>query len=171
MFGRLINTIGSIITSIVIFIYVMYHSVIVGIEILIFLVILFIILKIYNPKLKQAHEEKKVGQDKLTSLINESVRGIREIKTLGIKNNLLENAKEYVKMIFKASEDKVIEKLDKNIQIPNDTKVIINLYIIYLSTNCPFSHVLPWSDASFWPINSILLFIVVNWLCIDKINW
>ena len=130
MFGRLINTIGSIITSIVIFIYVMYHSVIVGIEILIFLVILFIIIKIYNPKLKQAHEEKKVGQDKLTSLINESVRGIREIKTLGIKNNLLENAKEYVKMIFNSNKKEL--DISKEFRIlTTSLKIILEVGVFF----------------------------------------
>ena len=107
VFGKLVNIISSVITSAVIFVYVIYNSLIVGIEILIFLIILFIVIKIYNPKLKKAHEGRKKGQDKLTSLVNESVRGIREIKTLGIKNNLLGNAKEYVKMIFKASEDEL----------------------------------------------------------------
>lgn len=107
VFGRLVNIISSVITSIVIFIYVIYNSLIVGLEILIFLGILFIVIKIYSPKLKKAHENRKKGQDKFTSLVNESVRGVREIKTLGIKNSLLLNAKEYIKMIFKANEEEL----------------------------------------------------------------
>lgn len=104
VFGRLINIVSSVITSIVIFVYVISSSLIVGLEILLFLVILFFVIKKYNPKLKQAHEEIKKDQDKLISLVNESVRGVREIKTLGIKNNLLTDCKEYIKNIFNSNQ-------------------------------------------------------------------
>ena len=46
-------------------------------------------------------------QDKFTSLVNESIRGIREIKTLGVKNNLMSNMKEIIKSIFDKSKEEV----------------------------------------------------------------
>ena len=53
--------------------------------------------------MKQIHKERKQEQDKFISLTNESIRGIREIKTLGVKNNLVNNAIEIVKRIFNKS--------------------------------------------------------------------
>ena len=87
VFGRILNVISSLVGSIVIIIYVFINSWIVGLELLIVVLILYFILKKYNPILKQIHKERKDEQDKFTSLVTESIRGIREIKTLGIKNN------------------------------------------------------------------------------------
>ena len=56
------------------------------------MIITYFVIKIYNPKLKSVHKERKTEQDKFTSSVNESIRGIREIKTLGIKNNLITNS-------------------------------------------------------------------------------
>jgi len=71
------------------------------------ILILFLIIKKYNPKLKQIHKERKNEQDKFTSLVTESVRGIREIKTLGIKNSLISNMKEIIKLIYQKSENEI----------------------------------------------------------------
>ena len=102
-FGKLLNVISSLIGSLVIIIYIFINSWIIGLEILIFLLILFLILKKYNPLLKDIHKERKLEQDKFTSLVNESVRGIREIKTLGIKRSLIDDMKEIIRLIFSKS--------------------------------------------------------------------
>ena len=66
-------------------------------------IILYLIIKKYNPILEKIHKDRKKEQDKFISLTNESIRGIREIKTLGVKNNLVNNAIEIVKRIFNKS--------------------------------------------------------------------
>ena len=110
-FGRLLNMFSSIIASIIILIYVFINSWIIGLEILLFLGILMIIIRKYTPKMKQIHKERKKEQDKFTALTNESIRGIREIKTLGIKNNLITNMRDIIKLIYKKSEKEIdIEK-------------------------------------------------------------
>ena len=48
-FGKLLNVISSLIGSLVVIIYIFINSWIIGLEILIFLLILFLILKKYNP--------------------------------------------------------------------------------------------------------------------------
>lgn len=106
-FSRLLKAISSLIASLIVIIYIFINSYIIGLEILLIVFILFLIIKKYNPKLKNIHKERKISQDKFTSLINESVRGIREIKTLGIKNNLINNAIELIKDIYKKSEEKL----------------------------------------------------------------
>ena len=103
VFGRILNVISSLIGSLVIIVYIFINSWIIGIEIIIIVGILYFILKKYNPTLKQIHKERKEEQDKFTSLVNESIRGIREIKTLGIKNNLITDMKDIITIIFNKS--------------------------------------------------------------------
>lgn len=106
-FSRLLKAISSLVASLIVIIYIFINSYIIGLEILLIVLILFLIIKKYNPKLKSVHKERKEKQDKFTSLTNESVRGIREIKTLGIKNNLINNAIELIKDIYKKSEEEL----------------------------------------------------------------
>ena len=106
-FGRLLNMVSSVIASLIIIIYVFINSWIIGLEIIILVSLLFIVIKIYNPKLKNIHSERKKEQDKFTSLTTESIRGIREIKTLGIKKSLIDNMKDIIKLIYKKSEEEI----------------------------------------------------------------
>ena len=114
-FGRLLNMVSSIVTSLIIIVYVFFNSWIIGLEISILVSILFIVIKIYNPKLKNIHKERKAEQDKFTSLTTESIRGIREIKTLGIKNNLINDMKDIIKLIYKKSEKEIDIQKEFNI--------------------------------------------------------
>ena len=92
----LINSIGCII----ILIYILFNSWVVAVEIAVFLLLILLITKIFNPKIKKINKELKAKKDEYTALSTESIRGIREIKTLGIKSNLLEEVKELRKLIF-----------------------------------------------------------------------
>ena len=107
-FGRLLNMASSLVASFLIIIYIFFNSWIVGIEILVFLFMIFLVLKKYNPLLKNIHKERRKGQDDFTSLVTESIRGIREIKTLGIKFSLLEDMKYLIHKIF----DKSVKEID-----------------------------------------------------------
>lgn len=103
IFGQLLRIVTSIVSCLVILIFVFYNSWIIGIEICFFLVLLYLIMKKYSPLMKDAHKARKIDQDKFSSLVNESIRGIREIKTLGIKNNLIENMKNIIKDVYDKS--------------------------------------------------------------------
>ena len=106
-FGRLLNLVSSLVSSLIIIVYVFINSWIIGLEIILLVCLLFIVISIYNPKLKEIHKERKDKQDKFTSLVTESVRGIREIKTLGIKNSLISDMIEIIKMIYNKSEKEI----------------------------------------------------------------
>ena len=106
-FGRILSMISSLIASIIIIVYVFINSWIIGLYILTLVTILFIIIKIYNPKLKQIHKERKEEQDKFTALTTESIRGIREIKTLGVKNSLISDMTDIIKIVYKKSEREI----------------------------------------------------------------
>ena len=114
-FGRLLNMVSSIVASLIIIVYVFINSWIIGLEIVFLVGLLFLIIKIYSPKLKDVHKERKTEQDKFTSLVNESIRGIREIKTLGIKNNLIGNMRDIIKLIYKKSEKEIDIQKEFNI--------------------------------------------------------
>lgn len=106
-FGRLLNMTSSLVASLIIIIYVFINSWIVGLEIIFFVSLLFLILKKYNPLLKQIHKERKKEQDNFTSLVTESIRGVREIKTLGIKSSLIKDMIDIIKTIYNKSEKEI----------------------------------------------------------------
>ena len=107
IFGRIINVVSSLVGSLVIIVYVFINSWIIGLELLFIIGLLYLIMRKYNPMLKKIHKERKEEQDKFTSLVNESVRGIREIKTLGIKNNLINDMRDLIKVIYDKSEKEI----------------------------------------------------------------
>ena len=104
VFEELLYMISSLIGSLIIIIYVFLNSWIIGLEIILLIGLLFLVIKKYNPKLKDIHKERREEQDKFTSLVTESVRGIREIKTLGIKNRLIDDMIVIIKDIYRKSE-------------------------------------------------------------------
>ena len=94
LFDGLIDLVIDIIACLIILIYVFYHSWIVGLEILIFVIIMTIITIKFSPKLREMHKNIRKINDDCTASINQCVLGIREIKTLGISkriNKLMHN--------------------------------------------------------------------------------
>lgn len=130
-FGKMINMISSIVTALVILVYVFFNSWIVGLILIVFLIILYFIIKKYTTLLKDAHKERKTTQDSFTSLANESIRGIREIKTLGIKEQLIVNAKKSIDDIFKVSKKEIDLETRFNIVISLLKEVLeVGVFII-----------------------------------------
>ncbi len=106
-FGQLLEIFSSIVGSSILIIYIFLNSWIIGVEIIFFVTLLFLIIKKYNPILKQIHKERKKEQDHFTSVVTESIRGIREIKTLGIKKSLIKDATEIIKRIYTKSANEI----------------------------------------------------------------
>ena len=104
-FRRLVIAVGDFIAAFILLFYIFYNSWIIGVEILVCMGFLFLIMHYFNPKMKDSHSARKKEQDRFTSLVNESVRGIREIKTLGIRNNLLTEMKDIIRTLLKRSID------------------------------------------------------------------
>ena len=99
-FKHLLEMISYFIGTILIFIYILFNSWIIALYILSLMSILILVVKKYTPKMKKIHKERKKGQDKFTALTTESIRGIREIKTLGVKHSLLKDMKDIIKYIL-----------------------------------------------------------------------
>ena len=110
VFLNLLNMVTGLVTSLIILIYIFINSWIIGLEIIICVIILYLIIKKYDPILEKIHKSRKKEQDKFISLTNESIRGIREIKTLGVKNNLVNNVIEIIKGLYNKSEKEIDTK-------------------------------------------------------------
>lgn len=83
-----IHFITRVLGAIIVFIYILFHSWIIALEIFIFVVAYIYPLKYFRKKTKEASKVVNKEYDKYTQVTVESVRGIREIKTLGLKNKL-----------------------------------------------------------------------------------
>ncbi len=106
-FRKLISALGEIVAAFILIFYIFYNSIIVGIEILVIMIILIIVMYYFNPKMKDAHSKRKKEQDKFTSVVNESIRGVREIKTLGIRKSLLSEMQEIIELLYKRSVEEI----------------------------------------------------------------
>ena len=133
-FRKLIEAVGSIISTVILLFYIFYNSVIIGLEIIILMIILFVIMHYFNPKIKEVHSKRKKEQDKFSSLVNESIRGVREIKTLGIRKNLLSEMKDIIEMLYKKSVDEINYDIKFNIS----TKIIRVLMEVGVFITCSF---------------------------------
>ncbi len=100
---RIVEMIARVVSALLILVYIFMNSYIVGLEIIIFLIIFSFIVKKYTKRLKDLKEITKAENDKFSSLTTESVRGIREIKTLGIVDMLGAKMKSVVDILTRVS--------------------------------------------------------------------
>ncbi len=86
---RMVSIISSVITSFIILIYIFFNAWSIGLLLLVFLLGYYFIVRTFSKRLEKEHKERKEVNDQFTAISNETIRGIREVKTLGIKNNLV----------------------------------------------------------------------------------
>ena len=89
LLNQLVKMILKIIMALIIVIVSFKISIFIGIEITIFAIIMGIISAKYFPVIKSTQKEIKKESDKLIKRATENLTGIREIKALGIKNNMI----------------------------------------------------------------------------------
>lgn len=92
-------------------------SLLLGIEIVVFGFIMGLISYKFFPKIKEAQENIKKESDNYVKVATENITGIREIKSLGIKNNIEKNIFEILNTLF------------------SHTKKIRNYEVIYYALN------------------------------------
>lgn len=76
-------------------------SIILGLEVLVFGVIMGIISYKFFPKIKKTQENIKKESDSYVKIATENITGIREIKSLGIKDNIEKNVFNVLKNLFR----------------------------------------------------------------------
>ncbi len=75
-------------------------SLIVGLELLLLCIVMFILSNIYYPRIKKIQENIKKDSDEYIKVATQNISGIREIKALGIKDNINRNIFEIIENLF-----------------------------------------------------------------------
>ncbi|MDO5557905.1 MAG: ABC transporter transmembrane domain-containing protein, partial [Clostridia bacterium] len=117
LLARIIKTGCELITLIIILFISFKISIIVGIEFIVLAFVMGIISGKFLPKIKDKQKLIKKDADKYVKESTENISGIREIKSLGIKNNIEKN-------IFKTMDNMFFDK-----------KKIKNCQVMYYVTN------------------------------------
>ncbi len=76
-------------------------SIYVGLELILLCVVMFILSNIYYPKIKKVQEAIKKDSDEFIKVATQNISGIREIKALGIKDNINRRIYVNVENLFK----------------------------------------------------------------------
>ena len=103
LLAGLINLICRAIVVVFVFVLAFSISYIIGIEIVIFSIIMGFISYKFFPKIKSTQKEIKKGTDAYIKQATENVTGIREIKALGIKKNTEKSIFKRLDKLFKES--------------------------------------------------------------------
>jgi len=100
--------IGSdLIAVLVIAVYILINSWVIFLEIVIYLLIFSFYTKKYMPLIKDNQKQIKQEVDKTTSKVNEAIRGVREIRALGIREKINNNVKKEIISVFKKRNESV----------------------------------------------------------------
>ncbi len=86
LFSQLIRISTRIFSFIFVFAIIIYMSWIIALEALLFIIIMSIVIYVIFPKFEKMEKTNRENSDKLNKTITETITGIREIKSLGIKN-------------------------------------------------------------------------------------
>lgn len=103
-FDRLVSIVSSVVTAFIILIYIFFNAWSIGVLILIFLVGYFFVVRHYSKLLEKYNKECRNVHDKYTALTNETIHGVREVKTLGIKSNLVGKAAKIIRDLYDKSD-------------------------------------------------------------------
>ena len=89
LFTRIVRLVCKVITVIFVIIVSFKVSIFIGIELIIFAILMYNLATKYFPKIKETNKKIKQDTDKFVKDATENITGIREIKSLGIKDNML----------------------------------------------------------------------------------
>jgi ATP-binding cassette, subfamily B, bacterial len=97
LFDLLVEMLGSLL----IIAYIFYNSYIVGIEVIVYLIIIALITKKNMKIIKANRAESTALNDSYVSEVNQSIHGIREVKALGIEGSTYENVANFIERTLK----------------------------------------------------------------------
>ena len=110
-FRQILRITISLLTCAIVFVYICFNSWIVALEVIIYLVLFYIISHKYLPSIKEKQKEINKEKDRAVAEVSESVRGIREIRALGIRKSMNDNFKNIVRNIyFKINKQMITER-------------------------------------------------------------
>ena len=100
LLSKLIKMICKSVVLIIVIIVSLKTSFILFLEIILFGFIMGFISYKFFPKIKETQEKIKKESDEYVKVSTENITGIREIKSLGIKNNILNNVTNRINILF-----------------------------------------------------------------------
>lgn len=110
-FRQILRITISLFTCVIVFIYICFNLWVVALEVIIYLVLFYIISHKYLPSIKEKQKEINKEKDRAVAEVSESVRGIREIRALGIRKSMNDNFKNIVRNIyFKINKQMITER-------------------------------------------------------------
>lgn len=110
-FRQILRITISLFTCAIVFIYICFNSWVVALEVIIYLILFYIISHKYLPSIKEKQKEINKEKDRAVAEVSESVRGIREIRALGIRKSMNDNFKNIVRNIyFKINKQMITER-------------------------------------------------------------
>ena len=103
LLAKLIKVICKFIVVFIVIFICFKISIILGIEILVFAICMGLISYVFFPKIKKMQENIKKQSDEYVKIATEDIAGIREIKSLGIKENIKNRVKTRLTSLFALS--------------------------------------------------------------------
>ncbi len=110
-FRQVLRIAISLFTSLIVFIYICFNSTLVAFEVIIYLVLFYLLSNKYLPSIKESQKEINKQKDEAVANVSENIRGIREIRALGIRKSMNNNFKNLVRnTYFKINKQMITEK-------------------------------------------------------------
>ena len=97
---KLIRLTCRLVIAIIVVIVSFTVSWIVGLELIVLVIVMFVLSNIYYPKIKKTQEEIKKEADQYIKVATQNITGIREIKALGIKKTINRNIFKNIENLF-----------------------------------------------------------------------
>lgn len=109
-FRQFINVVTTLFTALLIFIYILFNSWIVALEIVLYFGIFYLFSKKFLPLIKSSQKEIAEEKDKTVAEVNETIRGIREIRALGVRTTINENVKKIINIMFLKTKKQMVDE-------------------------------------------------------------
>ena len=109
-FRQLLMIFISLFSSVIVFIYIIFNSGVITVEIIIYLICFYLFSKVYLPVIKENEKKMIKDKDKAMLEVNESILGTREIRALGIRKKVNNNMKNIIRNIYYKSNEQSIEE-------------------------------------------------------------
>jgi len=130
--NQIIWILTDFIAAFIIIIYILFNSWIVFVEVIFYLVIYFVFTKHYMPLIKETEKDIKGDIDKTTSKVNESIRGVREIRALGIREKMNRSVKKDLVNVFKKRSKSIVYTEDYYLIVRNLNSILEG--VVYITT-------------------------------------
>ncbi len=109
----------ALFTLVIVFIYICFNSLIIAFEVIVYLIFFYFFSHKYLPSIKEKQKEISKEKDKAVDLVTENIRGIREIRALGIRKSMNDTFKGLIHGIFNKINKQMITERNYNSWIYN----------------------------------------------------